>query len=679
MNKENSKGFTLVEAVAAMTILVATISLALSGYMFLLKNANQADVQHELDIDVQVAIERLKKDLRLSSMDEIFGYPEGSPPYEAISFPIALVDANTGRLTRDPSTKEIIWDETVIYHIVPGTPDKLTRTVFTNRDNSLEDPERQAQLDHVVSTGGTSGAANSGNASSQIIFSNLLKWGLDPQRGLFSGYAAQPSREVISLGYALLDAYTNSFTFTVIGRNSSNTSDYKIGIDQIIGSPSYRYREAELQAMTYNGSSSPFVNQNSSYGNRSELLFQNCAVGDSITITLDNDRWEVADFNNLAGGGFSGRDKTIVETDYANNDVIVRLEGNELAWESELQTGDFSGFTSTSNLTGATVLIMQKGASLLANGSYIQSMGQRSYLTFQAASNALLKINNVYFGESASSNSIDWNFDSTKQLVYFNESGIKTDPTIPPGHSLTSEWIDMPIDENKNYIVQYTIEAANSLKMWADNTAIDLSTAATTRIITTTNGTYTAYILPALKSITASYVETGSYTSDIMDTQLDNPTYEYLSWDSNLPSGTTLAFKVRYSNLPDLSDTAEFKDIPVTFSATSSQSKHFISGTGRYVQFQAIMGSDSSTHLKTPNLKTVTIDWRGERRMVNIMGKFSKGPDFGDFELSVNGKPLQSALIINLEIFKTVQSVNGQTRKISSAIKAEITPRNSGL
>ena len=60
---------------------------------------------------------------------------------------------------------------------------------------------------------------------------------------------------------------------------------------------------------------------------------------------------------------------------------------------------------------------------------------------------------------------IDWAF-GTSETVYFNNSGIKTDPTIPPGTSMASEWIDMPIDANKNYIVEYTIEGLNSGKFY---------------------------------------------------------------------------------------------------------------------------------------------------------------------------------------------------------------------
>ncbi|RLA42808.1 MAG: hypothetical protein DRQ97_13540, partial [Gammaproteobacteria bacterium] len=194
MSKANSKGFTLIEAVAAMAILVLALTMALSGYVFLLKNANQGNVQHELDVDVQLAIEHLKKDLRLSSMDEIFYYPENAPPYTALSFPVAHVNPDTGRLDQHPDTKEIIWDETIIYHIRPGSPDELVRTTFSPRNDSLTDDARQHQLNKVVADGDGGGAAGGENASSKVIFANLLDWELNPRIGQFSGYDAQEGK-----------------------------------------------------------------------------------------------------------------------------------------------------------------------------------------------------------------------------------------------------------------------------------------------------------------------------------------------------------------------------------------------------------------------------------------------------------------------------------------------------
>ena len=53
MNINQKHGFTLVEVMAAVVLLVMALALALAGYMFSLKNINQGDVQNELDMDVQ--------------------------------------------------------------------------------------------------------------------------------------------------------------------------------------------------------------------------------------------------------------------------------------------------------------------------------------------------------------------------------------------------------------------------------------------------------------------------------------------------------------------------------------------------------------------------------------------------------------------------------------------------
>jgi hypothetical protein len=151
--EENRKlGFTLVEVTASVTLFVLVMSLALGGYLFSMKNVNQGDVQNELDMDVQLAMERLKTDLRLSSLDAIFYFPAGTGPYKALSFPLAHDTDGDGLLEKD-GDENLMWDETVIYHVRPTTPNQLVRTTFKPRDNTLTDAQRQAQLEHVVKYG----------------------------------------------------------------------------------------------------------------------------------------------------------------------------------------------------------------------------------------------------------------------------------------------------------------------------------------------------------------------------------------------------------------------------------------------------------------------------------------------------------------------------------------------
>ena len=240
MITNNKHGFTLLELMAAITLLVMAMGMVLTGYMFSLKNINQSDVQNELDMEVQLAMERLKKDLRLSSLDAMFYYPSGAGPYEAICFPLAE-DSDGDGIMEEDADGNIIWDKTVIYHIRPTTPNQLVTTTFEPRDNSLSAAQRQAQLESVVKYGHGSSTYNSQNASSKVIFENLLDCEINPKEGRFDGYSPVLTRTSSSLGYILLDPGEHKFTIKVIDKNSSS-SGYAVGIDQLFVSPSYSPR-----------------------------------------------------------------------------------------------------------------------------------------------------------------------------------------------------------------------------------------------------------------------------------------------------------------------------------------------------------------------------------------------------------------------------------------------------
>jgi hypothetical protein len=188
------------------------------------------------------------------------------------------------------------------------------------------------------------------------------------------------------------------------------------------------------------------------------------------------------------------------------------------------------------------------------------------------------------------------------------------------------------------------------------------------------NGSKTNHIF-ALKSIYASYPTNGTYVSQVFDTHLPNPQYGDISWNSDVPSGTALSLKVRAGDEPNLSDApawntvSDYTSSPSLISASASSK--------RYVQFQAYLQSNTAGDA-TPKLKDVTIEWNGKRQLVDVGGIFTKGPDYGMFEISVDGNPLRSALIVDLEIYKDVMVMNKENRTITSSLKVELTPRNSG-
>jgi len=181
-----------------------------------------------------------------------------------------------------------------------------------------------------------------------------------------------------------------------------------------------------------------------------------------------------------------------------------------------------------------------------------------------------------------------------------------------------------------------------------------------------------------LESVFVTYAESGTYTSDIIDTKIDSPTYKYFMWDSDIPGNTRLSFKVRTGNNPGLLDAPAFDSLTPTAAALESSSFP-ISGSGRYVQYQALLDATDEKGQITPRLRNTTVTWTGERRMMEISGVFSKGPNHGNFSLSIDGEGLQSALMVDLEIYKDVTGVKGTTQRISSDVQVALTPRNSGL
>lgn len=670
MNINHKHGFTLVEVTAAVVLLVMALALALSGYMFSLKNINQGDVQNELDMDVQLAIERLKVDLRLSSLDTMFYYPSGAGPYEAISFPMAEDSDGDGVLEQD-SDRKILWDETVIYHIRPTTPNQLVKTTFKPRDNSLSDAQRQAQLESVVHYGHGSSTYNGQNATSKEIFENLLHWEISPQAGRFDAYSPVLTRSSSGMGYILLDPGTHKLTFNVIDKNS-RSSGYKIGIDQLFASPSYSVREAEAQlpASAQSGATATAQYMPGDWKGNFQLEFPATTVGDSFTLSLDNDRWEETNFGAL---GYEAKDtEFIFDKSLAPKDFVVQLKGNDITWEATEQTFSLIG-TSVSNTTlrGSSIAVHINGAELSTNGNWIVNNGKKCKLTFQASAIGKLQVKNVAIAKTDSLETISYGHGSLTP-AYF--SGSSESPVMALGSTTTSDWIDFEINTTNNYLVVFTIkdDADKCSPMALENLRVPAGAPTYPNADCMVDGNKTNYIF-GLSSITASYPENGEYTSQIFDTHLSNPKYSDIAWNADIPTDTTLSLKVRAGDQSDLSDASEWDLV-----SASSVNPHSIGASyKRYVQFQAVFTTDA-TATSTPKLKDVTIDWAGERQLVNVGGIFTKGPGYGMFEISVDGDPLRSALIVDLEIFKNILGMNSESRRVTSYLKADLTPRNSG-
>ncbi|RKX33820.1 MAG: hypothetical protein DRP64_20620 [Verrucomicrobia bacterium] len=678
MNINHKHGFTLVEVTAAVVLLVMAMALALSGYVFSLKNINQGDVQNDLDIDVQLTMERLKKDLRLSSLDTMFYYPSGAGPYEAISFPMAEDSDGDGLLEQDTDGK-ILWDETVIYHIRPTTPNQLVKTTFQPRDNSLTDAQRQAQLERVVDSGDGNSTYNSQNASSHVIFENLLHWEIKPKEGRFDAYSPVLTRDSSSLGYILLDPGTHNLNFKVTDKNS-NSGGYKVGIDQLFVSPSYSAREAEAQlpASAQSGAAAAIQYMPGDWKGNYQLVFPATSAGNSFTLSLDNDRWEETNFGAL--GYEAENTEFIFDETLAPNDFLVQLRGNDIAWTAAEQTGSFIGSCSTNEVfTNTYFLIHINGSELLTNGNWIAHNGRKCQLTFQASPTGTLQIDRAWILKSSYQETTGdpFSWSTVSPQATFGGGSSYSSPIMTNGATATTDPIDFEVNATNNYLVLF-LTANNPLlshpAAWTYlNSPQQECSIYVYDTATTSWGWVKTNAIFGVKSMFASYPADGKYTSQIFDTHLPTPNYGDISWNANIPTGTSISLKVRSGDQEDLSDASDWS----LGSASAVNPRSVGTSYKRYIQFRALLTSNTDGDA-TPKLKDITIDWAGERQLVNIGGIFTKGPDYGMFEISVDGDPLRSALIVDLEIYKNVLVMNKESRRVTSSLQVELTPRNSG-
>ena len=168
-----------------------------------------------------------------------------------------------------------------------------------------------------------------------------------------------------------------------------------------------------------------------------------------------------------------------------------------------------------------------------------------------------------------------------------------------------------------------------------------------------------------------TYPETGVYVSAPVDTQMESPMIDSIQWTESCSFGTGLDIKVRTADAPDMSDAADWSSIspiPSPGTLTSVEYK-------RYVQYQATLYSYDG--FSTPKLRDLSIQWPGATRMVDVGGIFVNGPEYGQFEASVDGQPLSSPLRVKLQLREELRGFNKTTKTVYAESAFELTPRNT--
>lgn len=683
-------GFTMTEMMVSLTIMGMAIAGATAGWAFVCRGERMNSVQSELDMDVRKSMEKIKRDLRLTAMDKMFFYPPGPGPYTAVSFPMAIDNDGDGLIEMSAGNSNIVWDQTVVYHIWTSTPYRLLRTVFEPRDNTLSDDQMQAQLVSVVTNGHGRNAVSGSNARTETVFENLFTWSIYGNGAIHDGYGPSLQWDPgVSFGSFLLTNGTHEVKFRVIGKNAAS-SGYRIGVDSIVFTESALEREAEAQQVsTQTGAVAQLdYMAEGAWGGNYQLLFPATATGQTFTLSMENDRWEETNFR----GDGNLRRKTVVDFDesLSPQDFVVRLEGYGYTWQPDQQTGASTVRYDSSNVLAKTCMrVLVRGRNLTQYGGTMLFGGKTHYVYFSASPYGMLKIKGAFIALAADQDSVGPNAAATGTRLYFSRTQSsapydREDAPIPAG----SGWWCCPasnfeIDPDKSYVISIALASDQAYAPYWQEThsgvpgsyiitnSDDVSTAASADW-----GSRAPVVSPNLYAINGIYTThptNGTFTSQVIDTKVDTPTYSTITWNADKPYGTSLKIKVRTG------DSLMMTNAPAWDSVTNlTAGGTFPAPSRRFVQFQAILDPDSAGW-STPKLKDLTIRWAGTTKLVDVGAVMTKGPNYGICEVTIDGKPLTKGMRIDLTIFEDVLGWAAKSKRLTSSMTTEVDPRNTGM
>jgi hypothetical protein len=282
---------------------------------------------------------------------------------------------------------------------------------------------------------------------------------------------------------------------------------------------------------------------------------------------------------------------------------------------------------------------------------------------------------------------------STRRVITFSGSG---SVGIPAAGSATSDWVEMNFTSSNDYLLTvYYAPGSCTLSGWTGEEGavysyiLDAGLSMAAQETWSSSG-YTGHnIIYCADSISICYLAGGTVTSQVYDTNVDDPEYGSLKWVisknnygdfADTGPGADVTIKVRSGDDPDaLKADVDWSSVLEvdTRSAVSGTADIGAIGSGRYAQFRLEFASKaapgSSIYTKSPVVKSVSIDWPGLTRMVDVSGYFTKRPDYGMFGVKIDGKSLNKGVEAFIEVS---QKFAGQTAKRSLTIEVE--PRNTG-
>ena len=706
-----TRGISLVEVM--MSVLLGTIlfGIVFSIWYFSYKNWTLDRVRTTMRVDMEIAVERIKEELRLSSTTYLsLLKPSGETEYTAISFPAVTPDVN-GFFPLDASDL-IEWDRSIIYHAYDNPVSgfkELRKTEFSNNNSVLiNQTQRETQLANAVSAGDGSGGPNAVNAVTKTIIERISAFTVDPKAQEFDGYSLSIRRsDNVTFGSIALAPGNHDFSFEVTEKND-DSSGYKLGVDTFSVNPSGCLQEMEVYTpQSSSGDTNSKVGPNVMWSGNNFIEYDSDSIGDYVTFRIYYDTWLDANFNN------SARNNTVLTGD----DLYIKLpdfdEGSDAVWQAEVEAGSASGDAVKSDfstdLTGVTIRNLVLGGNIDSDGDTVR-------IKFDSHSVQALTIVEAYLDErQADEDAVNPPVintpGTTRTQLYFTDAtgGIAPGITIAAGGEVYSNWVIFPIETAKNYFVTFLL-GAGSTSYWAGTDPVSINSYLMGP--DTMGGNYVSqasWSVPALHDnanlppddtcystaniyTTASievWSDNGSVTTEIYDTKLSSPSYISTVWDS---SATGVSVSGRSSSDPLMSG--------ALWTAGS------VSGTGRYAQVMAdlattpywtcmdhsainvtdaeyknssiencsICGKYLIPGVDEPWLDNIKVTWQPPATIIcDMSGYFAQDADYGIIKLLVDGQELMKGIEFNIT---TLGDVQGDP--ITSALTAEVEPRNTG-
>lgn len=710
MKNRKRLGFTLLETVLTTSVLALVVVAALGSWLLFLHKSNRVNIQSFLDLDVRKVVERFRYEMRNAARETIIFYPAQQEPYQAVGFALASDTDGDGLMDMDEGGTNILWRQTVVYHVWNQAPTQMRRTVFSNRNSLASYTERYNQVASVVTTGNGAGACLSGEqAQTYVLFENLFTGKLWHAEATYDAYAPDANTlDRITFGSLPLEPGAHVVNFTINGKNPASAGR-KLRLDQLSAGVAGWPLEAELRTVSGATAAPLFIGQGlagAAYG----LDVATAADGDKVSLTVFNDAIEECNFigkgRNVALSNTVVRfDETLQPTGFGQGVYVTRLDGQfALAWQGGQQSGDGvrSDYYYPTNCAMRIPIL----------STWVVKDGHGPVLRFYKSlynTNLRLESPMVAVVPTPADGSMpppDVDASQNFPLEFYQDGVKKADwasctaqkyVDLRPAQSIQISLGSTLMVSFQVRVTTYKTDCFTTFDMKRSGVpgcwVIAGGDASTVRQAQWSTDARLKVVdkLPALELMAVGYADGGDYVSHPFDSRSSAGAVKTVAWDADVPSGAALTVYVRSGNT--LSDDGfDISDATAWGYVSPAVNGSAVAGaTGRYLQFRALFtsqpftlfpGESGSTgsgpcRSATPRLRRVLFTWNGEMKYVDITGNLLKGPDSGMIKVDVDGRPLVKGVSMEIEIFKDVATQGGAKERIRSAMMTEVEPRNN--